>query len=96
MDGRVSPGELPEAPDNTEWKRVKYIKSVPRKFKENLELRFKDVVHKVGAAGLFKKELEDFEQARKNKVVLQKERFDEMSLRKKGEECGQTKARHCG
>jgi hypothetical protein len=42
----VDPSMLPlDHPfDDHVWKRVKYIKIVPRKFKENLELRFKDIV----------------------------------------------------
>lgn len=45
--------------DTHHWKLVKYIKIVPRKFKENFELKFKDVSKR--GNGL-KKELEDQEE----------------------------------
>jgi hypothetical protein len=62
LPGELDPQHLPESPDDHEWKRVKYIKIVPRKFKENLELKFKDVV-KTG--NTLKKVLEDREEAKK-------------------------------
>ena len=63
MDGTVEPSALPEAPEGSQWRKVKYIKVQQRKYKENLELRFKDL-KKTGVG--FKKELEDYEQARKD------------------------------
>jgi len=45
--------------DNNEWKLVKYIKIVPREFRENLELKFKDIVRPGNG---IKKELVDKEE----------------------------------
>jgi|LauGreDrversion4_2_1035121.scaffolds.fasta_scaffold177988_2 hypothetical protein len=55
--------------DNNEWKLVKYIKIVPREFRENLELKFKDIVRPGNG---IKKELVDKEEVFSNYVSSQK------------------------
>jgi hypothetical protein len=68
LPGHLEQRELPQDHefDDHEWKRVKYIKIVPRKFKENLELKFKDIV-KTG--NTLKKVLEDRELAKKEALL---------------------------
>ena len=34
----------PNTEEGKEWKMVRYIKIIPKRFKENFELKFKDIV----------------------------------------------------
>jgi hypothetical protein len=55
-----------EEKSENEYKLVKYIKIVPRQFKENFELRFKDVVRK---GNTLKRELQDQMEEKKSFIL---------------------------
>jgi hypothetical protein len=67
IDGSISPDQLPKL-ENAEWKLVKYIKIVPRKYKENFELKFKD---SVATGNTLKKTLEDIETQKMEQFMRQ-------------------------
>ena len=75
-----------------EWKLVKYIKIVPRKFKENFELRFHDVVT---SGNTLKKDLHFLDETRKEFKMTQKERAELMARREVAASCGKPGRRQC-
>ena len=75
QEENVSEYETPKKEGNNEIKLVKYIKIVPRKFKENYELRFRDVVRK---GNTLKRELYDQIEDKKLSMLRQKEKSEQL------------------